>query len=120
MKESPMKIKSAAFADRIVKMSRYLADSQQELIISKQIYRSGTSIGANISEAIFAASKRDMLSKMQISIKECSETLYWLDRLKKAEFITDKQFDSMQNDCLEIGRILSAAIKTTKINLGQQ
>ena len=114
MKESPLKNKSERFADRIVKMYSYLCKHKNEFIMSKQILRSGTSIGANISEARFASSKKDFASKLTIAEKECAETLYWLGRLKNGEFITQKQFDSINSDCKEIGRILSASIKTAR------
>lgn len=114
MKESALKSKSATFADRIIKLYKYLYDTKRESVISKQILRSGTSIGANIAEAVFAASKKDFLSKLTISTKECSEIIYWLERLHNAEYISTTQFDSLYGDCLELGRMLSAAIKTIK------
>lgn len=114
VKESVLKTKSATFADRIVTLYKYLSDAKKESVISKQILRSGTSIGANIAEAVFAASKKDFLSKLTISTKECSETIYWLERLHNAEYISSQQFDSLYNDCMELGRILSASIQTIK------
>ena len=108
MRNSVLKDKSENFADRIVKLYKYLDVKQHEKIISKQILRSGTSIGANIAEAAFAASKKDFLSKLTISAKECSETIYWLNRLKAGDFIKENEFESIHNDCLEFGRLLSS------------
>jgi four helix bundle protein len=117
MKESPLRDKSEKFADRILKLHKYLNSQKKEFIMAKQILRSGTSIGANIAEAGFGASTKDFLNKLQISAKECSETLFWLGRLKSGEFITEPQFKSLRGDCLEIGRIIAASAKTTLENI---
>lgn len=117
MKESILRRKTDNFADRIVKLYNYLCDIKKENILSKQVLRSGTSIGANVSEASFAASKRDFVNKMHIAAKECSETLYWLGRLRAGKFIDDKGFDSLYKDGKEIGCLLSASIQTAKNNL---
>ena len=104
--------KSSSFALRIVKLYKYLCDKKKEFVLSKQILRSGTSIGANLAESKFAISKNDFLAKVYIALKECSETMYWLKLLKDAGFITQSQFNSLYVECDEIGKILSATTKT--------
>jgi four helix bundle protein len=103
--------KSYAFALRIIKLYAYLRDRKNEYVLSKQILRSGTSIGANLAESKFAISRNDFLSKVYISLKECSETLYWLKLLKDSNFITQKQFESLYSECGEIAKMLSATTK---------
>jgi four helix bundle protein len=117
MKDSISRIKSEAFAIRIIKLYNYLCDKRREFVLSKQILRSGTSIGANLAEADFAISKADFLSKIYISIKECSETLYWLRLLKETKYLTEKEFSGIYFDCEELIKILTSSIKTVKINL---
>jgi four helix bundle protein len=106
--------KSYTFALRIIKLYKHLKDKKQEFVLSKQILRSGTSIGANLSESKYAISKNDFLSKVYIALKECAETEYWLNLLKDSDYITQKQFDSIIKDCEEIGKMLSATTKTIK------
>ena len=89
---------SKNFALRIIKLYSYLCDEKKEFIISKQIYRSGTSIGANIAESIYAQSDADYIHKLKISLKEASETKYWLELLYESDIIDDYQFDSLSND----------------------
>ena len=96
-----MKI-SKKFALRIVKLYIYLRDEQHENVMSKQLYRSGTSIGANIAESVFAQSDADYISKLSIALKEASETMYWLELLHEAGIINDIQFDSVANDARTI------------------
>ena len=117
MKDSPLHIKSKKFADRIFKLHKYLCEEKKEFTTSKQILRSGTSIGANISESRFASSKKDFLLKITIAAKEYSETIYWLERLRNSGHITEKQFESIHKDCSELGAMLTSTIKTTKHNL---
>ena len=95
---------------------QYLEEKQKEHIISKQIIRSGTSIGANINEAQYGNSKADFISKLHISLKETAETEYWLRLLSKSEYIEDKIFQSLLTDCLELKRILISSINTAKNN----
>ena len=95
---------------------KYLEEKQKEHIISKQIIRSGTSIGANINEAQYGNSKADFISKLHISLKETAETEYWLRLLSKSEYIEDKIFQSLLTDCLELKRILISSINTAKNN----
>ena len=91
-------IYSKSFAIRIIRLYKYLSDIKKEFVLSKQILRSGTSIGANISESVFAQSRMDFVSKMSISLKEASETKYWLDLLYETEYISQEQYDSVSDD----------------------
>ena len=116
MKENILIDKSIDFAARIIKLCKFLEDSKKEHIISKQIIRSGTSIGANINEAQYGNSKADFVSKLHISLKETAETEYWLRLLFKSDYIDDKMFDSLLNDCLEVKKILISSINTAKNN----
>lgn len=112
-----IKDKSFNFAIRIVNLYKYLSENKNEFVLAKQILRSGTSIGANINEALQGQSKKDFLMKMNISLKECSETKYWLELLYATEYIDKKMMVSIHNDCIEIEKILTSIVKTTKINL---
>ena len=114
MKENLLIDKSLAFASRIIKLYQYLTTAKQELVISKQIVRSGTSIGANINEANYGQSKADFISKMHIALKETSETEYWLRLLTMSEYLTNDMGDSLLIDCLELKRMLVASINTAK------
>ena len=116
MKENLLTDKSIAFAARIVKLNQYLSKNKKETVISKQIVRSGTSIGANINEANYGQSKADFISKMHIALKETAETEYWLRLLILSEYISEKEGESLLNDCLEIKRILVATLNTAKNN----
>ena len=116
MKENILIDKSIDFAARIVKLCKFLENSQKEHIISKQIIRSGTSIGANINEAQYGNSKADFISKLHISLKEAAETEYWLRLLYKSELIDQKMFNSLLDDCLELKKLLIASINTAKSN----
>ena len=108
--------KSIDFAIRIVNCYNYLTEEKKEFVMSKQAFRSGTSIGANIHEAIQGQSRADFLSKLSIALKEASETSYWLVILHKTEYLDDRLYDSMKADIDEIIRILISTIKTTKKN----
>ena len=108
--------KSLSFAARIVKLHKYLVKEKKETVISKQIIRSGTSIGANANEAVYGISKADFIAKLQISLKETAETEYWLRLLMLSEYISEKEGESLLNDCLEIKRILVATLNTAKNN----
>ena len=112
MEDKAAKSKSMAFAIRIVRLYKYLCEEKKECIISKQILRSGTSIGANLAEAECAISKKDFLLKIYIALKEASETLYWLELLYKTDFLSENMYNSLYVDCNEIKRILSATTKT--------
>ena len=114
MQSSILLEKSLKFAARIIKLNQYLIKQKHEAIISKQIIRSGTSIGANANEAIYGVSKADFIAKLQISLKETAETEYWLRLLVMSEYITEAEGESLINDCLEIKRILVATLNTAK------
>ncbi len=109
--------KSLKYAVRIVNLSKYLREEKNEYTLSKQILRSGTSIGANIAEAEAAVSRKDFLSKNYIAFKECFETLYWLELLKETDYITSEMYQSMYQDCEELRKLLSSITKTTKESL---
>ncbi|MBE6597474.1 MAG: four helix bundle protein [Ruminococcaceae bacterium] len=106
--------KSLHFAARIVKLQKYLLKEKREGIISKQIIRSATSIGANANEAIYGISKADFIAKLQISLKETAETEYWLRLLILSEYISEELGNSLLNDCLEIKKILISTLNTAK------
>ncbi len=110
--ESVIKQKSLLFAQRIVQMYRYLVKEHRETVLSKQILRSGTSIGANVAEAIYGSSRKDFIAKLQIARKEAAETAYWLELLYMSSFLTEDQYSSMQNDCRELMAMLSSSIKS--------
>ena len=107
-------IKAKAFAVRIVKFSKFLENEKREYILSKQILRSGTSIGANLHECINAQSRADFVSKMQIALKEANETDYWLDLFLESEIIDQLMYKSLHDDLNEIIALLISSIKTTK------
>ena len=108
--------KSLAFAARIVKLHKYLIKEKHESIISKQIIRSATSIGANANEAVYGISKADFIAKLQISLKETAETEYWLRLLILSDYLTEAEGNSLLTDCLEIKRILISTLNTSKEN----
>lgn len=114
MKESIVFDKSKEFSIRIIRLYKYLCDEKKEFILSKQLLRSGTSIGANIAEANCAFSKKDFLAKMYISFKECAETIYWLELLYKTDYLSENEFNSINSDCAEIQKLLSSITKTIR------
>ena len=114
MKNSILKKKSYEFAISIVKLSQSLQKDKKEFVLSRQILRSGTSIGANIREAEFAQSKADFTHKMSISLKEANETIYWIDLLKDTNYIDEKKHESLLNNCTEILKMLVSTVKTSK------
>lgn len=116
MKENAVKEKSLLFAVRIVKLYKHLTEVKNEFVMSKQLLRSGTSVGAMVYEAEHAESPNDFIHKMAIAQKEMNETLYWLVLLQKTEYLSQKQFDSMNADALEIIKLVTSIIKTTKKN----
>lgn len=114
MKENILLTKSIDFGARIVKLYQFLLKTKHESILSKQVLRSGTSIGANISEAQFGNSKADFIAKLHIALKETAETEYWLHILEKSDYLDEKMAASLLHDCLEIKRILIASINRAK------
>ena len=114
MKENHVVVKSKAFALRIIRLYRYLSDRKKEFVLSKQVLRSGTSIGANIRESQRGQSKADFYAKLYIALKEADETAYWLELLHESDFLTDKQFSNVYADCNELISILVAITATQK------
>lgn len=116
MEDNLVFAKAKKFAVRTVNLYKYLCDEKKEFILSKQLLRSGTSIGANIAEAEVAISKKEFLSKMYIAFKECNETVYWLDLLYETDYLSEAEYTSIIEDCNEIQKILSSITKTTREN----
>ena len=119
-KENVIVQKSFDFAVRIVKLYKFLCVEHREYILSKQLLRSGTSIGANVNEGTQGQSTEDFLSKMNIGLKETAETQYWIKFLQKTEYLTEKQGDSILTDCNEILCILHSIVKTTKESIARR
>ena len=111
MKENIALDKSKAFAIRIINLYRYLCDTRKEYVLSKQLLRSGTSIGANLSESVCAISRKDFASKVYIALKECSETSYWLELLYETDYLTEEEYTSINSDCRELLKLLMATTK---------
>ncbi len=106
--------KALAFAKRIVNLYRYLHTEYQEYVLSKQVLRSGTSIGANIAEARCGYSRKDFTAKVYIALKECAETLYWLELLYSTNYLSEEEYVSLKSDCEELRRMLSATTKSVR------
>lgn len=106
--------KSLEFAVRIVNLYTYLCNEKKEFVLSKQILRSGTSVGANLREAKYAQSSDDFIHKNSIALKEIAETEYWLELLMKTDFLTKGQYDDINNDCSEIAKLLTSIVKSAK------
>ena len=117
MKKNLVYEKAFKFAVNIINLYKYLINERREYVLSKQVLRSGTSIGANIKEGIEGQSKKDFLSKMNIALKEASETEYWLELLKVTDYLDERKFTSLINDCKELNKLLGSIVKTTKNNL---
>lgn len=114
MKENIIKEKSFAFAIRIVKLYQYLQDSKKEFVLSKQLLRSGTSVGAMVREAEHSESTNDFVHKLSVAQKEINEVLYWLELLFATEYINKTEYESINNDAVEIIKIITRILKTTK------
>ena len=117
MNKGTVKEKSFQFAIRIVNLYKYLQEEKKEFVLSKQVLKSGTSIGANINEAQQGQSKKDFLKKMNISLKECTETKYWIELLSATDYMTNEQKGSILSDCIEIEKMLTSIVKTTSDSL---
>ncbi len=115
-RKSILKDKSFKFAVRIIKLYQFLVDEKKEYIISKQLLRSGTSIGAMVREAQNAESKKDFIHKLSISQKECDESMYWIELLKEANYLNEQEFENINNDAIELLKMLRSAIITSKNN----
>ncbi|EIP98554.1 TIGR02436 family protein [Opitutaceae bacterium TAV1] len=112
--ENVIQTKSYAFAIRIVKLCGHLAEKKKEFVLTKQLVRSGTGIGANVEEALGGQSRADFIAKLTIAYKEARETSYWLRLLKDTGYLTQRQFESIHKDIEEIIRLLVAILKSTK------
>lgn len=116
MAESIMLDKAKDFAVEIINMCKSIKETKRESVLTNQLMRSGTSIGANIHESKYAHGTADFISKMQIALKECYESEYWLELLNRTGYIDDKQYKSITNDCGQIRRMLISSINTVKEN----
>jgi four helix bundle protein len=114
MSKSIIKEKSFAFSIRIVKTYKYLIETKKEFVLSKQLLRSGTAIGALVREAQNAESTKDFIHKLAISQKECDETIYWIELLKETEYINQNEFDSINKDATELLKMIRSSIITIK------
>jgi four helix bundle protein len=112
--------KSYMFSVRCVNLYKYLSEEKHDSVIGKQLLRSGTSIGANVKEALRGYSKADFASKISIALKEASETEYWIEILRDTGYITTSQADSMLKDCVELIKILMSIVKKTKENINKE
>ena len=116
VKDNIVRTKSFSFAIRIVKLYKFLIGKNSEFVLSKQLLRSGTAIGAMIREADFAESRADFIHKTAIAQKECNETLYWLELLYETDYITQTQYDSINQNAVELMKLITSIIKTAKAN----
>lgn len=116
-RESVTFLKSKSFAIRIVKLYQYLCEEKKEYVLSKQLLRCGTSVGANLAEAVHGISDKDFLAKLYISRKECSEAQYWIELLHKTGYLTEAEFNSVNNDCIVLLKMLTASTKTLSVKL---
>lgn len=117
LNENTVRFKSKKFAVRIVRLYQHLTEKKKEYVLSKQVLRSGTGIGANLAESECAISKKDFLSKEYIALKECTETMYWLELLLDTDYISKPEFDSIYFDCEEIKKKLQASTKTLRASI---
>ena len=114
MEENAIASKSKRFAVRIVRLYQYLDKEKREQVLSKQVLRSGTSIGANVHEALQGQSKADFTAKMSIALKEAAETEYWLELLRETDYISADEYESIRKDCGEVSRLLTSIVKTSR------
>ena len=112
--DSVLKPKSLCFAKRIVSAYQFLCSEKKEYVLSKQMLRSGTSIGANIAEAQYGSSRKDFLAKLYIALRECAETLYWLELLHSCGYFTQAEYQSLYADCDELRKLLSSITKSVR------
>lgn len=115
-RKSLIKDKSFAFAVRIVRLYKHLCENKKEFVLSKQLLRSGTAVGALVREAQNAESQKDFIHKLGIAQKECDETNYWLELLKETDYLTDKEFESINSEATELLKMIRSAIITSKKN----
>jgi four helix bundle protein len=114
MKEGTIRDKSKRFAVRVVRLYQHLTEHKREFILSKQLLRSGTSIGANVREAERGQSRKDFISKMDIALKEAAESEYWIELLHETDYLSHSEFQSISEDCGELNRLLIAIVKTSR------
>jgi four helix bundle protein len=114
MKDNPILIKAFAFALRIIKLYKYLCDEKQEYILSKSVLSSGTNVGKHVKEALSGESRQIFTTEMAIALKKASETEYWLELLRAAKYLDEKEFLSINEDCQELMRMLTAIVKTSR------
>ena len=119
MKDNLVAEKSVNFSIRLIQFYKFLNEEKREFILSKQLLRSGTAIGALIREAEHAQSKADFLNKMNVALKEANETDYWILLLYKGDFISEKEYESIKEDATELIKLLAKIVKTTKESLGR-
>lgn len=112
-----IKEKSRDFAVRIIRLYKYLCDEKKEYVLSKQLLRAGTSIGANVNEALCGISKKDFLAKMYIAYKETAESMYWLELLVATDYLNAQEYNSINKDCEELKKLLSSITKTMQESL---
>lgn len=117
MRENIVKDKSFGFAIRIVRLYQFLVSDKKEYVLSKQLLRSGTSVGAMVREAEHAETKKDFVHKMAIAQKEINESIYWLELLKETDYLSEVEFESLNFDAVEILKLLTSIIKITKANI---
>lgn len=117
MKDNVIKNKSFVFAVRIVRLYQYLCEHKKEFVLSKQLLRSGTSVGAMVREAEHAETKNDFKHKLAIAQKEINETIYWLELINETDYLTQEQFESINTDAIEIIKLITTIIKSTKTNI---
>ena len=113
-KENIILSKSMELAVRIVNLYKYLREKSKEKVLPEQLLRSGTSIGANVREAMYGQSRNDFISKMSIALKEAAETEYWLELLKKTEYLTEEEYESIKTDVCEVSKILTSILKNSR------
>ena len=114
MEDNVIESKSFEFAIRIVKLYKHLTDNKKEFVISNQLLRSGTSIGANVSEGVCSPTKKDFVHKMSIALKEANETKYWIKLLYRTDYLTESQHESLETDVQELIKILTAICKSSE------
>lgn len=117
MRKNVVKDKSFGFAIRVVRLYQFLTSSKKEYVLSKQLLRSGTSVGAMVREAEHAETKKDFVHKMAIAQKEINESIYWLELLKETDYLKQSEFDSLNNDAIEVIKLITSIIKSTKANI---
>lgn len=116
VEENQIVMKTKAFALRTIRLYQYLCNEKNERVLSRQVLRCGTSIGANVKEALRGQSRADFIAKMNIALKEASETEYWLELLEETDYIAREHAEGILSDCVELIKLLTSIIKTTKEN----